>query len=241
MMEMSKDNIPYRVSSIIVFINTLFYKLALLLIILIGLIFYNNRIASFSTTFKVTAILGFITTLALVIFFILLVFSKKVVRAMLKFLVKVSKLKKKNNQEEMTEKYQKALDDYVEISKYIRTNRRTLFSTFIIIFMQRLSLLLVSYFIYKSFNVEGISLFYAITIQSLLTIATDFIPLPGGVIISEGLFIEVNKILNIASISKGITIVFRAISFYALVLVSLVYFIIFHFVKRKKAEKVEVV
>ena len=42
MMEMSKDNIPYRVSSIVVFINTLFYKLALLLIILIGFILLGN-------------------------------------------------------------------------------------------------------------------------------------------------------------------------------------------------------
>ena len=240
MMEMSKDDIPYRVSSIVVFINTLFYKLALLVIILIGLAFYNSKIATFSTTFKVTAILGFITTLALVIFFILLVFSKKVVRAMLKFLVKISKIRKKSDQKEMTERYQTALDDYVEISKYIRTNRKTLFSTFTIIFMQRLSLLLVSYFIYKSFNVEGISLFYAITIQSLLTIATDFIPLPGGVIISEGLFMEVNKILGITAISSGITIVFRAISFYALVLVSLLYFLIFHFAKRNKAKKIKV-
>ena len=239
MMEMSKDKIPYRVSSIVVFINTLFYKLALLLIVLIGFLIFHNEIASFSNVFKITAILGFILTLALVLFFIFLIFSKKVMKGVLKLIIKISGLRKSVNKEELTERYKSALEDYSQIAKYIRSNKKTLFYTFLIIFMQRLSLLLVSFFIYKSFNVEGISLFYAITIQALLTIAADFIPLPGGVIISEGLFIEVNNILNISSMSSGITIVFRAISFYALVFVSLLYFLVFHFVKRKHAEKIE--
>ena len=239
MIEMSKDKIPYRVSSIVVFINTLFYKMALLLIVIIGFLVFFDEVMNFSNVFKITAILGFILTLALVLFFIFLIFSKKVMKGVLKLIIKVSGLRKSVNKEELTERYRVALDEYSEVAKYIKGNKKTLLITFIIIFMQRLSLLLVSFFVYKSFNVEGISLFYAITIQALLTIAADFIPLPGGVIISEGLFIEVNKILNISSIASGVTIVFRAISFYALVLVSLLYFLVFHFVKRKPAEKIE--
>ena len=239
MIEMSKDKIPYRVSSIVVFINTLFYKLALLLIVIIGFLVFYNEISNFSNVFKIAAIFGFIMTLALILFFTFLIFSKKVMKWLLKFIIKVSGIRKSVDKEKLTERYKLALDEYSQVAKYIKGNKKTLVITFIIIFMQRLSLLLVSYFVYKSFNVEGISLFYAITIQALLTIAADFIPLPGGVIISEGLFIEVNKILGITAISSGVTIVFRAISFYALVLVSLLYFVVFHFVKRKPAEKIE--
>ena len=111
--------------------------------------------------------------------------------------------------------------------------------SFAIIFLQRLSLLLVNFFIYKSFHITGISFFYAITIQAFLTIAADFIPVPGGVIISEALLLETNQVLGITSIAKGATLIFRNISFYFLVFVSIIYYMIFHYAKRKPAVKIK--
>lgn len=233
MVEMSKDKIPYRISSIIVLINTMFYKLSLLIILIIGFIIYHEEIFSFSDIFKLTAIIGFVITLIIVLFFICLIFSKKFVSFLIRILLKTKKYK--NNEHKLKD----ALSDYTEAAKYIRDHKKVLASTFFTIFMQRLSLLLVSYFVYKSFNINNISVLYAITIQAYLTIATDFVPIPGGIIISESLFIEVNEILRITGLSKSITIIFRSISFYILILISLLYYLLFHFKKRKPAVRID--
>jgi uncharacterized membrane protein YbhN (UPF0104 family) len=92
---------------------------------------------------------------------------------------------------------------------------------------------------WKLRNVKDISLLFAVTIQAFLTIATDFIPIPGAVIISEALIMETNSVLGITSIAKGATLIFRNISFYLLVMVSLAYYLLFRISKRKPAVKIK--
>ena len=240
MIEMNKDKIPYRVSSIVVILNTILYKVALLLIVLVGYIFYFNQIQDLTPSFRGFTLLGVIITSLLVALLMALIFSKKFIVKLANFgysiLWKLHIKKKDDNSEK---KVEASLEEYREVSRYIKSDKKVLFKSFGIIFMQRLSLLLVNFFIYKAFNVSGISLFYAVTIQAFLTIAADFIPVPGGVIISEALLIETNEVLGITSIAKGATLVFRNISFYFLVIVSLVYYMIFHYVKRKRAEIID--
>ncbi len=239
MIEMSKDEIPYRTSSIVVLVNTMFYKLSLLLIIIIGFMIYHNEIATFSPLFRAMSIYGFIITTIIVCFFLLLIFSEKTINKILKFLVSIiTRVKKTDENIEKEDRINNVLCDYKEAAKYIRNNPKVLLNTFLIIFMQRLSMLMVNYFVYKSFNINDISALYAITINAFLMISVDFMPLPGGVLISEALLLEVNKKLHILSMSKGITLVFRNISFYFLVIVSLIGYLIFHFGKRKKAIKI---
>lgn len=240
MIEMNKDKIPYRISSIVVLLNTILYKVALLLIVIIGYIVFFDQVQLLTPSFRGFTILGFIITLLLVALLIALVFSKKFIIKLANFGYSILwKLKIKKKDEESEKKVEASLEEYKEVAKYIKKDKKVLFQSFAIIFLQRLSLLLVNFFIYKSFDVSGISLFFAITIQAFLTIAADFIPVPGGVIISEALLLETNQVLGITSIAKGATLVFRNISFYFLVLVSLVYYMIFHYVKRSKAEPID--
>ncbi len=237
MIEMSKDKIPYRTSSIVVLVNTIFYKLSLLLVIIIGFIVYHRQILHFSPLFRAMSIWGFIITSLIVFFFLLLIFSEKTINKILKFILNILSKIRKTSADEKEDKINNALNDYKDAAKYIRKNPKTLFKTFLIIFAQRISMLMVNYFVYKSFNVNDISIFYAITINAFLMIAVDFMPFPGGVLISEALLIEVNKRLHIFKISKSMTLVFRNISFYFLVIASLIGYLIFHFSKRKGAIK----
>ena len=240
MVEMNKDKIPYRISSIVVLINTLLYKLALLVIVLIGFFLFYSEIKGLTPAFRGFALLGFIITTLLVVLFLCLLFSKKFIMKLVNFFYGILwKLKIKKKDKESQKKLEASIDEYRNVAKYIKNDKKTVIKSFLIIFGQRLSLLLVNYFIYKSFNVTGIPVLFAITIQAYLTIAADFIPVPGGVIISEALLIETNVVLGITDIAKGATLVFRNISFYFLVIVSLVYYMIFHYAKRKPAEKIE--
>ena len=235
MYEMGRDKIPYRVSSIVVFINTMFYKLSLVLIFFIGLIIYFKDFLYFSSIFKIMVLIGFLVNVIIITFFILLIYTKKLIISITKIITNILfRFGLVKNEEEFNNKIKESLDDYLKAASYIRTHRKTLFQTFSIVFLQRLSIMMVYYLVCRAFEVNSFSLVYAISIQAFLTVAMDSIPIPGGVIVGEGLIMEANEALKVLNYSKDITLIFRGISVYLLVIISLIYYLIFHYKKRKK-------
>jgi hypothetical protein len=236
MYEMGRDKIPYRTSSIVVFINTMFYKLSLIIIVILSFVFCFKDFLNFSPIFKIMILIGFIVNLLIITAFLLLVYTKKLIRGITniitKFLVKFKFIK---NIDEFNNRLNESVEDYLKTASYIRNHKRVLIETFSIVFFQRLSILMVFYFVTKAFGVSSYSLLYAISIQAFLTIAMDSIPIPGGVIIGEGLIMEANEALKIVKYSKDITLIFRGISVYLLVIIALIYYIIFHYKKRSHA------
>lgn len=240
MVEMNKDKIPYRISSIVVLINTILYKISILLIVVLGFIIFYNKIKILTSTFKICLAIGFVITTSITILILSLMFTKKFIIKLVYFIYKMLwKLKIKKKDENSEQKLEASIREYNMAANYIKKDKKTMINSFIIIFLQRLSFFLIYFFIYKSFNIKDISLPFAIAIQAFLTMATDFIPIPGAVIISEALILETNKALGITSIAKGATLIFRNISFYWLVLISLIYYIIFRSINRKPAIKIE--
>lgn len=237
MYEMSRDKIPYRTSSIVVFVNTMFYKLSLVIIGILSFILYFKEFLNFSTIFKIMFLIGFVVNILIIIAFLLLVYTKSLIRKITKFVTKILiKFSFVKNIDEFNNKLNESVEDYLKSANYIRNHKKILLQTFSTVFFQRLSILLVFYFVTKAFNISSYSVFYAIAVQTFLTISMDSIPIPGGVIIGEGLVMEAADALNIIKYSRDITLIFRGISVYLLVIVSLLYYIFFHYKKRKKAE-----
>jgi hypothetical protein len=240
MYEMSRDKIPCRISSIVVFVNTMFYKLSLVIVVLLALIINFKDFLHFSSIFKIMVMIGLIVNLVIITSFVLLIYTKKLIRGITKTITKVLvKLRFIKNIDEFNEKINESIEDYLKTASYIRTHKKLLVETFLIVFFQRLSILLVFYLVTKAFGINSYSLVYAISIQAFLTIAMDSIPIPGGVIVGEGLIMEANEALNIVKFSKDITLIFRGISVYLLVIISFLYYIVFHYKKRRKASLIK--
>ena len=236
MYEMGRDKIPYRTSSIVVFVNTMFYKLSLAIIGIFSFILYFNKFFYFSSIFKVMVLIGFIVNLFIVISFLLLIYTKSLIRKITKLISSILvKLRFIKNIDEFNSKLNECVEDYLKTAGYIRTHKKLLLETFLIIFFQRVSILMVFYFVTRAFGISSYSLLYAIAVQTFLTIAMDSIPIPGGVIVGEGLILEVGEALDMVKYSKDIALIFRSISVYLLVIVAFLYYIIFHYKKRKKA------
>ena len=102
---------------------------------------------------------------------------------------------------------------------------------------QRLSILGISYVIYLAFGLNTLSFFEVIAFQVCITLGSDFMPFPGGVVVSEGLLLQANQIIYGSALATSGMMLLRGISFYLLVLFSFIFYLIFHFVKRKKAIK----
>jgi len=236
MVEMSKDGIPYRVNSVVILLNTLIYKLALITLAIFGFIFYANKLFSFNNVFNWLVILGFVTTILLMICFVILIYSKKIMYWLVKFVIFL--LKKVHFIKDVEEKEQKlnqSLKDYQECAKFTRKHPSVLLEAYIVLILQRISILVISYIIYRSFGLSDLSVFEIMAFQVCITLGADFMPFPGGVMVSEGLILEANKLIYGSSLATSGMILLRSISFYGIVIFSLLCYLIFHFVKRSKA------
>ena len=240
MVEMSRDGIPYRVNSVIILLNTMIYKVALIFLAILGMIFYGSKLFSFHTLFNWLVLLGFGTTILVIICFILLVYSKKLMYRIVSLVIKLlKKLRFVKNIEEKEASLKASLRDYQECAKMTRRHPWILLESFVILVFQRLSILSISYVIYRSFGLSDLSIFEVLTFQVFITLGADFMPFPGGVVVAEGLLLEANQVLYGSELATSGMILLRGISFYGIVLFSFLAYLYFHFVKRKKAKKIE--
>ena len=237
MIEMSKDKIPYRVNSVVILLNTLIYKVALVFLAIIGFILFYQKLFTFNTLFNWLVLLGFITTLLVMLLFFLLIYSEKIMYKIIQFLIKIAKKIKIKNIDEKEEKLKESLKEYQECAKFTKKHPKILLEAFIILLLQRISILAISYVIYLSFGLNELSFFEVLTFQVCITLGSDFVPFPGGVVVSEGLLLQANQVIYGTSLATSGMMLLRGISFYLLVTFSFIFYLIFHFIKRKKAIK----
>lgn len=237
MMEMSKDKIPYRVNSVVILLNTLLYKVALVVLALIGFGLFWNKLFSFNVLFNWLVLLGFGTTLVVMFFFFLLIYSNKLMEKLLKLAIKFLKKLKVRDIEEKESELHKSLQEYQECARFTKKHPKILLEALVILMGQRVSILGISYVIYLAFGLNTLSFFEVIAFQVCITLGSDFMPFPGGVVVSEGLLLQANQIIYGSALATSGMMLLRGISFYLLVLFSFIFYLIFHFVKRKKAIK----
>lgn len=238
MIEMSKDKIPYRVNSVVILLNTLIYKVALVFLAIIGFLFFSQKLFTFNTLFNWLVLLGFVTTLLVMLLFFLLIYSEKLMYRIIQFVLKILKKLKVKNIAEREEKLKESLKEYQECAKFTKKHPKILLEAFVILLLQRISILSVSYVIYLSFGLNDMSIFEVIAFQVCITLGSDFVPFPGGVVVSEGLLLQANQVIYGTALATSGMMLLRGISFYLLVIFSFIFYLFFHFVKRRKAFKI---
>lgn len=238
MIEMSKDKIPYRVNSVVILLNTLIYKVALVFLAIIGFLFFSQKLFTFNTLFNWLVLLGFVTTLLVMLLFFLLIYSEKLMYRIIQFVLKILKKFKVKNVAEREAKLKESLKEYQECAKFTKKHPKILLEAFVILLLQRISILSISYVIYLSFGLNERSIFEVIAFQVCITLGSDFVPFPGGVVVSEGLLLQANQIIYGTVLATSGMMLLRGISFYLLVIFSFIFYLFFHFVKRRKAVKI---
>ena len=144
MIEMSKDKIPYRVNSVVILLNTLIYKVALVFLAIIGFLFFSQKLFTFNTLFNWLVLLGFVTTLLVMLLFFLLIYSEKLMYRIIQFVLKILKKFKVKNVAEREAKLKESLKEYQECAKFTKKHPKILLEAFIILLLQRISILSIS-------------------------------------------------------------------------------------------------
>lgn len=221
LLSMRKDSIPPAVSTVVLAILAITYKLVLVIIGIFVFIVRPAAIMVHIEPVKEFIYIGIVLNIICVAALMMLVFMPMTVKSLCKKLAgAVSRIKAIRSPEKMISVIDRITGQYTGAAEYYRKNGAVLINVLLLTFLQRIVLFAVTWFTYRAFRLASENPATIMTLQSMISVAADMVPLPGGMGASENLFIEVfrnvfgdDRVLPAMVISRGI-------SFYAQVLIS---------------------
>ena len=112
------------------------------------------------------------------------------------------------------------LRQYQGTAGYYRSHKRDILQVFVIALFQRFSLFLVTWLTYRSFSLSGSSLPLITGLQSMISMAADMLPLPGGMGVSENMFLDIFPAIFGEELVLPGMMISRGISYYTQLVVS---------------------
>ena len=233
---MTKDKIPMRKGYITLMLNTIYFKLIILILGILVLIFKNTYLFNHSIVYTIFFVLGFVIDTLVVIGCFLLLFKQKIIKKILNFILKIcSKFKHLNK---LTKDFNvtNILKKYKDELKFINNNKKIVILNFLLTFVQRLLLFSIAYIIYRSLGFNKYSYFDLLAIQVTVQVAIEALPLPGGAGLSEKMFLDIFITVFGVSLADVGMLLTRTFSFYIPLLVSGIIILINMVLSKKKED-----
>ncbi len=226
---MHKDGIPFTKSSVTLLLNTITFKLVLLVMGLFAVVFYPNLIFNNSVLFTVIFIFGVVVNIAMIVACLMLMYSKRWVKSIALFCINLGhRLHIVKDKDKKIESFYTHLADYQQSAKYIKDNIWVSIKVCLITFIQRLAMFSIAYVVYRTFGFSAYSYIELVVIQLSIAIAIDSLPLPGGIGASEVMLILIyNKVFG-NDLSVPAMLVTRGLSYYSCLLISGIVVLINH-------------
>lgn len=145
------------------------------------LIFKFNFIAGLNIWLKIAGLVGFMSQVWVLLFLLLISFSDKltfkIVSVIFHFLGKIRLMKDPENNIEKTKRHLKLFHDS---NKKITGNKKFLIQIYSVSVIHVTVILLVPYFIYRSFGLDGTGVIDIICAQAFVNMVSSLVPLPGS-------------------------------------------------------------
>ena len=231
---MTKDNIPIRKSYITLMLNTIYFKLIIIIMGILALIFKSGLIFSSRTIYIFFFILGFVVDLFIVIACLFLVFKQDLIKKTLVKLVNIGKRFRVFRKKAESINVAETATRYKDEIAYISSHKKTVFINFIITFIQRLLLFSVAYVIYRALGFNSYSYFDLLLIQSIVQVSIEAFPLPGGAGLSEGLLHNMFVMIFASKLADVGMLFTRTFSFYIPLMVCGIVILIYGIISKKK-------
>lgn len=236
---MKKKDIPLPVSAVILMIVTIIYKLVLVVVGIGVAVFGRGFIHLYLEEILPVFYLGLGLNVFCVTFMTLLVFhpvmAKEILIKGMKLLEKLHILKKR---EHRLKKLEESMDAYGDTARYLKTHTGVIWNVIGITFLQRMAMFAVSWFVYRAFGLNETGFWTVLFLQAVISVSVDMLPLPGGMGISETLFLTIFKPVFGSLLLPGMVLC-RGLGYYGELFISAVFtviaqFTIGHEVHRKK-------
>ena len=128
------------------------------------------------------------------------------------------------------------MDVYHETASFWAGHKRVILNVFLLTIVQRCILFTVTYWVYRSLGLHSYGIITITLLQSVISVSVDMLPLPGGMGISETLymamFVPVFGELMLPSMLLS-----RGISYYGQMMISAVMTCVAHLVIGRNVKK----
>ena len=221
---MGKDDFSVSDSGVVLVAITVLYKVSFLIITAIFFIITWGYISvpMFDNKLVLSlAIIGLVLNLGLIGILLILLFSKRLLEFLMKIVVKIlGKLHIVKNVPEKIERYKETVERYHNCANFFMQHKGLVVKAFGVLTIQRMALLIIPFFVYKSFGLSGYSFVQIIATQCLLNLCADMMPLPGAVGINETIFLTLFTPIFLEQNITTALLLSRGISFYVMVIVA---------------------
>lgn len=219
---MKKDKLDIPVSTLVLMIVTITYKAVLVFIGVVICLFGRDFLTDYLGDYMWVFYLGVGLNVFCVTLMLVLVFApglaKWIMVKGLKFMEHFRILKRKAKRMEALEK---SMDQYHETAAFWAGHKWTILQVFLITMVQRTILFTVTYWVYRSLGLHGYGIVKVTILQSVISVSVDMLPLPGGMGISETLYLMM-FVPVFGKVLLPSMLLSRGISYYAQVLISAV-------------------
>lgn len=217
---MARDGIDAGLSSLVLCIVTMIYKAALVVIsvtlVLFNLPFVREHIGGMGYVYIFSLAINLVLIFALGLLVYKPVIAERIV---MKCLGALSRIKIIKSKEKLINKGRTSIERYKAGSSFIKSNFRVMFIVFLITVFQRMCFFSITYVVYRSFGLTGVSYLKIVTLQTVLSLSLDILPLPGGMGANEeGFLIMYDNIFTGNFLVSGL-LFSRGINYYLLVLI----------------------
>ncbi|MDE7389639.1 MAG: flippase-like domain-containing protein [Lachnospiraceae bacterium] len=236
---MKKDNLSATVSTQILMVVTVAYKLVLVLWGLVILIFRPAIIMKHLNGVMGWCYLGIVLNIAFIVLIAFALFKSSLAEKMALAVIKaLGKIKLVKNTDRLEKRLCSSMKTYRSVAEFYKTHRLVIVNVFLLTLVQRTVMFFVTYLVYLSFGLHGDSAVTVVGLQGMISLAADMLPLPGGMGISESLFMKIFEPI-FGEITLPAMVVNRGLSYYTQLLVSAVMTVFAYFIigRKSKAER----
>ena len=224
---MKKEKISIPVSTVILMIVTITYKLVLVVIGIGIAIFGRGFLHKYLEGILPVFYLGLALNIFCVTFMTILVFHPLLAKAIMvkgmKLLERLHLVKKKDGR---LKKLEDSMDTYRNTAAYLKNNPFVIVKVIGITFIQRMALFAVTWFVYQAFGLHGTGFWEILFLQAVISVSVDMLPLPGGMGISETLFLKIFPPVFGNALLLPAMVLSRGLGYYGELLVSAVFTIV---------------
>lgn len=232
---MTKDGISLSAVSLTLLINTALFKIVLIILSLVSVIFCWSLIFEFPIMIALFVI-GIVINLFIISLCFLAAFKRKWIQAIgMRLILWCNRHKFIKKKISWTRKFINKMDEYEAGANLIFKHKFHFTKAFIYNLIQRIAFFSISYFVYlafkDSFEIPDFSFIALFAIQVCIALCVDSLPLPGGVGISEYLYILLFGLIYCVGeldLVGSAMLLTRAVSFYIPLIVTFALVIIKH-------------
>lgn len=192
---MRKDKIPVPVATVVLLVVTITYKSVLVVtgiyLLLFQQIYLQHYLAEVLPVFYLGLVLNVICCGAMLVLVFHTTLANRIVKKCLNLAERFRGGRYAARLVRLRHRLSFTMEHYEAAAAYLNQHRRVLLRVLAVTFLQRVALFLTTYFVYRAFGLSEKTWFEIMILQASIAIAVDMLPLPGGMGISEHLFLSI--------------------------------------------------